>query len=180
MPQYPVKAKHLVPGFHQGPWGLSSHPGPHQPCTGSSLAQLPGSCHRPQASGGSQNLGHLGLREMARGGGCTGVGGCLPNGSCRLSSFDHPFAQEGRSRNVRGLLHSVFLSLQGPPGQPGYPGAMGPPGLPVSKGTVALGYGSLRVVVRTGPDLSTPLWSPSFPSIFSLCVCQAIHTQPPL
>lgn len=80
---------------------------------------------------------------MAPGGGCSGVGGCLLNGSCRFSSFDRPFSQEGGNREVRGLLHHVYFSLQGPPGQPGYPGAMGPPGLPVSKRSLALGYGGL-------------------------------------
>lgn len=48
----------------------------------------------------------------------------------------------------------VCLSLQGPPGQPGYPGAMGPPGLPVSKGTLARGYWALGW--RSGRDRARP------------------------
>lgn len=102
---------------------------------------------------------------MAHGGGCAGVGGCLLSGGSRLSGFDHSFAPEGENRNIRELIYHVYFSLQGPPGQPGYPGAMGPPGLPVSKGTLVLGYQGLGVVVRTGPGLDIPWQAPSFLSI---------------
>lgn len=84
----------------------------------------------------------------------SGVDGHLLRVSFRLSGLGHPHAQEREQKcwGAGGLVHHVSLSLQGPPGQPGYPGAMGPPGLPVSEGTRALRVPESGVVVRTGPQ----------------------------
>ena len=74
------------------------------------------------------------------------------------------------SQKCCGLVpHHVCLSLQGPPGQPGYPGAMGPPGLPVSKRALVLG---VREVQAGGENRrGAPQLGPFFPGIQSRPGC---------